>query len=122
MGMMKYLARVGSVGGTARWAADTYMFFRLQHPTSSEWTESAIFRLMIERRYQVLPNPAIEQHLLGINYDGKGLFGLVVEILNCEAELANNTYEYQKMMMSVVIEELHKKGVSEDIIFGRGGY
>ena len=117
MGMMKYLARVGAVGGTARWAADTYRFYRQRHPASPEWSEEAIFRLMIATRYQVMPNPDIETRLLGIDYNGQGLVGLVIEILNCEADFANNTYEYQKMFISVIAEELQKKGISEEVIF-----
>ena len=119
MGMMKYLARVGAVGGTARWAADTYKAYRLRHPASPEWPEDAIYRLMIATRYQVMPNAAVEQHLLGIDYAGRGLLGLVIEVLTCEADFAKNTHDYQDMFMSVIVEELQKKGLSRGVIFGK---
>ncbi len=47
MGLAKWLARRGAVGGTAQWAANGYHFFRRRHSDSQEFPDSAIYRLMI---------------------------------------------------------------------------
>ena len=119
MGMMKFLARAGAVGGTARWAADNYRFFRQRHPASPEWPDEVIFRLMIVNRFRVLPNKAQEEYLLQIeNIAKNGLMGLVVELLRVESGWDNNTAEYQATFLSVIREELEKKGLSFAQIHG----
>ena len=85
MGLKEWLARRGAVGGTARWAAKGYKFFRQRHPNSQEFPDSAIFRLMIVTRYEAAPNERYEQYLLRKCDHFDGLMGLVIEILKVEA-------------------------------------
>ena len=52
MGLFKWLARRGAVGGTARWAADSFLLFRGQHRSRASLPDREIFRLMVAARVQ----------------------------------------------------------------------
>ena len=118
MGLMKWIARRGAVGGTARWAAKGYDFFRRRHPDKSEFTDNSIFRLMIVTRYEPMPDAKAEQFLLSVADQLLGLRGLVAAILTVEAGFTENTPSIQTMFMQVIDEELAKAGVARDVIFG----
>ena len=118
MGFTKWLARRGAVGGTARWAANGYRFFRQCHPDHTEFSDTDIFRLMIVTRYETFPNAEAEQFLLSIADKLVGLRGLVVSVLTVEAGFTENTPSNQQMFMNVIDEELTKKGLHEQVIFG----
>ena len=85
MGIGKWLARRGAVGGTARWAANGYKFFRQRHPDPQDFSDSQIFRLMIVTRYETLPDDNAKGLLLQLADEVMGLRGLVAAILSVEA-------------------------------------
>ena len=116
MGFMKWLARRGSVGGTARWAATSYKFFRQRHPDVNEFSDSDIYRLMIVQRYEAFPDPEAEKWLLSQATRSKGLNRLVTAVLIWEADLEQNTKATQDMFDDVIDEELRKQGIPEDAI------
>lgn len=118
MGFSKWLARKGAVGGTARWAANGYEFFRKRHSDKNEYKDSDIFRLLIVSRYETFPNEHHEQFLLSIAEKLNGLHGLVVAILTVEAGFTENKDSVQKMFIEIIIEELVKAGISNATIFG----
>lgn len=118
MGFGKWLARLGAVGGTARWAANGYRFFRQRHPDTFEFTDNDIFRLMIVTRYEKLHDEEAEKFLLSIADTLVGLRALVVVILTVEAGFTENTESNQSMFMYVIDEEIKKKGISPEIIYG----
>lgn len=115
MGMMKWMARKGAVGGTARWAAQGYAAFANQSPNIDT---SDLYRTLIKHRYSVMPNPQQESFLLGIADQIRGLSGLVVAILTVEAGFTENTPENQQMFMEIIDEELLKNGVPIKIVSG----
>lgn len=118
MGLTRWLARRGGVGGTARWAAKGYNFFRQRHPDPQELSDPELFRLMVMMRYKAMPDPRAEQFLLGIVNQVNGLQGLVVAILMIEAGFTENDDSVQRMFMEIIVEELEKKGIPEIVIYG----
>lgn len=116
MGFMKWLARRGNVGGTARWAATSYKFFRQRHPDVNEFSDSDIYRLMIVQRYEAFPDPEAQKFLLDQATQSKGLNRLVTAVLCWEADFFQNTKETQNMFYEVIDEELRKQGIPEDAI------
>lgn len=120
-GIKKSIVRVGAVGGTARWAAKGYKFFRKRHPDRDEFSDRNIFRLMIVHRYQTMPDDAAERILLARADRMLSLSQLVVAILQVEAGFDENTLENQQMFMDVIEEELQKADVPRDLISWRTG-
>ncbi len=116
MGLAKLLARRGAVGGTARWAANGYHFFRQRHSDSQEFADSAIYRLMIVARYEPFVDKDAEQFLLSTVDTLAGLQGLVVAILTVEAGFTDNDPPVQRMFMDVIAEELAKKHIPSNVI------
>ncbi|MEW5929572.1 MAG: hypothetical protein AB1941_19125 [Gemmatimonadota bacterium] len=121
MGIAKWLARRGAVGGTARWAANGYKFFRQRHPDPQDFSDSQVFRLMIVTRYETLPNAHAERSLLQLADQVLGLRGLVAAILSVEAGFTENTPEAQAMFLDVIAEELENAGLAEQAIYGAKG-
>jgi len=115
MGMMKWMARKGNVGGTARWAAQGYAAFVNQN-LNIETTD--LYRSLIEDRFAIIPNSQHESFLLGIADQIRGLRGLVASILTVEAGFTENTPENQQMFMEIIEEELSKHGVPQKIVTG----
>lgn len=118
MGFTKWLARRGAVGGTARWAANGYRFFRQRHPDCDEFNDSSIFRLMIVHRYQIFPNADREEFLLSVVDQIPGLFSLTRMILVAEAGFSENAPHVKQMFSRVIVEELERKGMPHEVIFG----
>lgn len=115
MGMMKWMARKGAVGGTARWAAQGYAAFVNQSPNIDA---SDLYRTLIKHRYTAMPNPEQESFLLSIADQIRGLRGLVVAILTVEAGFTENTPENQQMFMEIIDEELLNNGVPRNVVSG----
>ena len=115
MGIMKWMARKGAVGGTARWAAQGYAAFANQSPNIDA---PDLYRALIAHRYAVIPNPKQELFLLGIAGQFRGLRGLVVAILTVEAGFTENTPENQQMFMEIIDEELLNNGVPRNVVSG----
>ena len=118
MGFIKWMASKGAVGGTARWAAKGYKFFRQQHPDEEEYPDPVIYRLMIASRYEAKPDPRVEQFLLTLSDSLKGLSALVVAILDQEAGFTENAGQMQQMFLDVIDEELRKQGLTPRVING----
>jgi hypothetical protein len=118
MGIGKWLARRGAVGGTARWAASGYRSFRQRHPNPADMSDVNIFRLLIVTRYENFLNGAAEQFLLNCADELKGLEGLVVAILTAEARFSENSLEVQSMFREIIVEELRKGGLPDAAIRG----
>ncbi len=115
MGIMKWLARKGAVGGTTRWAAKGYMALTNQDPNIEM---GDLYEALIKNRYAVMPNPEKESILLSIVDQIKGLRGLVVSILTVEAGFLENTPDNQQMFIGIILEELKKYRVPKNVIQG----
>lgn len=110
---MKFLARKGAVGGTARIVGKQYRKFRQIHPNKDEIKDSEIYQLIFKDRFKVLGNKTQEDFLLRKAYEMSGLVDLVREILGVEAGYYENTYQNQLMFESIIAEELQKKGINQ---------
>jgi hypothetical protein len=129
MGLMKFAARKGAVGGTARWVADRFLealahgLVDANNCQSSGGIEEEIEKIVkvsLESRYPESYHPFKEGILNQYNrIHGPGLAGFTVSILALEADWAKNTREYRDIFMEVIHEELEKKGVGEIMINGK---
>lgn len=108
---MKFLARKGAVGGTARTIAKHYKYYRGIHPDKEEIKDSEIYRLIIIDRFKL--SKIKQQRLLSEIGLMSGLKDLVVGILTIEADFLDNTMDIQIMFEEVIEEELLKKGIQE---------
>jgi cell fate regulator YaaT (PSP1 superfamily) len=114
MGIMKFLARKGAVGGTARIVGKQYKKFRQIHPNKDEIEDSEIYQLIIKDRFKVLSNKTQEDNLLKKANEMSGLVELIREILGVEAGYYENTYQNQLMFESIIAEELQKIGINHE--------
>jgi hypothetical protein len=119
MGLLKWFARRGSVGVTARWSADAYLTLRGQHRNRGV-TNKVLFRLLVTSRFKTHPDEAGERLLLSFVDDVVGLRGVVAAILTYEAGFTKRSSAVRKLHMAVIDEELQEKGIPRDVIFGRG--
>ena len=115
MGLTKWLARKGAVGGTARWAGKGYKFFRQRHPDPNDCSDNDIFRLMVATRYA--DDPETMEAMLDMAGTAKGLLGLVTLVLSVEAGFNENEWPVQSMFMDVIQEELEELGFSYELIW-----
>lgn len=111
MGLLKFFARLGAVGGTARIIAKQYLNYRKIYPNRETHDDSEIFQLIVRDRYKILKNNEIQSTLLQKTHTITGLTDFVIEILKLEANFAENTYENKKLFEKIIEEELLKKGV-----------
>ena len=114
MGIMKWLARRGAVGGTARWAGKLY--WRVKNSQGPQSTDE-IMSALVEIRYS--NNEAAKAALLDLIDSGEvhGLAHLVTNILSIEAGYAGNSPEQRFMFLDVIREELEKLGVPSKEIY-----
>lgn len=118
--MKESLARAGAVGGTARWAAKGYKFFRQRYPEREGISDQNVFRLMIGHRYQTLSDDEAERTLLAQADRMQSLSQLVVAILRIEAGFDESTLENRQLFTDVIEEELLKADVPDDLVSARG--
>jgi len=118
MGLMKWLARRGTVGKTARREADSLLSIRGQHRSRASLPEKALFRLMVAARFKDHPDEAGERLMLSVVDEMVGLRELVAAFLTCEADFAKRPASTRRMLMEVIDEELEKKGIPRPVIFG----
>jgi len=118
MGIAKWMARKGAVGGTARWAAKMYHGVAMDAP---DRTHEEIVRELIDIRYPSPSDRRTKDSVVsyldtiknghGNRGSSPGLFQLVLSILTCEAGFAENTSKNQRMFMHIIKEELEKLNV-----------
>ena len=129
MGLMKFAARKGAVGGTARWVADRFFealanevidISNCRTPDGIKEEINKVIFLSLESRYYSEPNHPNKDAIMNYyeNFSIPSLSGFTVAILAVEAEFHKNTSEYQSMFLDVINEELVKKGVGDKIIRG----
>lgn len=112
MGLLKFLSRMGAVGGTARIIAKQFNNYRKLHPDRVEMTNQVVFRLIIMDRFSTLKNKKKEEVLKEKAWEISGLKELVIEILTIEAGFLENSIENQLMFEEIIEEELLKMGIS----------
>lgn len=119
VGFKSWIARKGAVGGTARWAANGYKFFRQRHPDPCQFPDASLFRLMVVTRYEAFPDDEKKDYLVSQCDSVQGLVGLVIEVLKVEASLHENDGDNIYMFIEVIEDELKKAGIAKSTRFGR---
>lgn len=109
----KFIARIGATGSTARWVGKHYL--RLKKDGMSD---KDVFVQMIEFRYQVLRFQENKDELLKRTTYLINLADLTFSILQIEGAIktAHMPMDLQKEVLAVIMEELKKTGVSNEII------
>ena len=115
MGFGKWLARKGSIGSTAKTVA---LFYNKSISTCPELSTLDIKADFIDFRYsKVTQNPFAHVAVSKFSELMPGLSGLVVSVLSHEAGYLNNSPENRQLFMEIIIEELEKNGVPDNVIF-----
>lgn len=116
MGIGKWLARRGNVGGTARWAGNAYWSIKKRTPNA---TAEQIMAEMVAVRYRSDSTKRERDALTAIINQGemRGLAHLVTSVLSIEAGFRENTSKNRLMFMDVIKEELEKLGIPEQDIY-----
>ncbi len=113
MAVGKFLARIGSVGGTARWSAKMYHHLNKQYP--------GINGKELHSRLVLIRYPKAHENahtLLEMCDQMKGLRGFAAMVLAVEAGMLDNNKQTIDIFMEVIDEELNKAGISELIANG----
>ena len=131
MGVGSWMARKGNIGGVPRWAGKNYIACmmlayeevdtdKVNNKESFEKIHKTIYEQMIKNRYHVIPNVKYEIYLLEKVHNGKifCLIDLCIEILKVEADLHKNDYNIVHDWLTIIYEELKKKGPGPKSIFG----
>lgn len=111
MGLAKWIAKKGNVGGTARWAAKGYFALKKVDPTIS--TREACCRLL-EIRYNNNHAKLMEGRATIQRSESFGLSRLVTLILMMEAGFSRNDLDTRAMFIDVIQEELERLGAPTD--------
>ena len=129
MGLMKFAARKGAPGSTARWVGDRFLeslevglidIKNCRTVSGIEEELQKIVEISLESRYPETFHPFKNGILDMYNrLYGPGLAGFTVAILSYEADWAQNSLENRNEMLEVIHEELAKKGVGEKMINGQ---
>lgn len=129
MMIMKYLARKGSVGGTARWVAKAFFaalaegVINIDNCATQTGLRGEIEKVVhfaLAARFHFNPQHKHAQEILREYQNGapKGLLGFTISILAVEAGYYENTVENITMFDEVIAEELRRKHVGEAMISG----
>ena len=109
----KFILKVGATGSTARWVAKHYM--RL---SKEGFTDNEIFHELVTFRYKVFKMQGVEEKLRQRLSYITNLSDLTFSILQLEGALKtkNMPMDMQMEALSVIMEELKKAGVPNEII------
>lgn len=112
----RWMVRRGFPGSVARWAAKMFIYLRLQNPTHGE---KSLFELMIRSRYALMPSDAKLSRLLAGLPAMSGLRDLVRHILVVESSAIEAGPDSFKIMLQIAVEELYRKGLTDEDVWGR---
>lgn len=130
MGLGKYLARKGAIGGTARWVADAFWgamsnnILDVTNCSTQQGLEKEIDKVVqfaLAVRFKTNPTHHHANQIYNIykNSSSKGLVDFTISILAVEADYYKNTTSNMLMFDEVILEELRQKKVGEAIISGK---
>ena len=102
MGLMKFMARKGAVGGTARTVAKRYKHYRNIHPNKEEMKDKTIWRLIIMDRYEVIkiPKMRVDWLMAAASERMNGLKDLVIGILDIIMSSGRITTKFSFLFIS----------------------
>ena len=121
MGFISAFANLGSIGSTTKWAIKMYNEIKTEN---KELNSNQIFSAMVEIRLSSFPLGSndygldYESHMIQFANQAPGLAGLIIEILNTEAELSKNSGSNIREMIKPVFEKLEDTDLSEEEKYG----
>lgn len=114
MGIKKFLAKKGAVGGAARWAIKGY---RAYINIEKNPKLNNMLRFLVSARFEIDAKGHEEILLEMINKNEiRGLAHLVTLILIAEAGYSENTEENKAMFREVILEELNSASIPPNFI------
>jgi len=121
MGFLSAFANLGSVGSTTKWAIKGYQSFKSEN---NDLKPNEIFYKMVQIRYGSSPLDENEfdlnftAHMMDYSIKAPGLAGLIIEILNTEAELYKNDYKFIDDMIKPIFDKLEDTDLSKEEKYG----
>ena len=121
MGFLSAFANFWSIGSTAKWAIKMYDEIKSEN---KELKQNEIFSRMVEIRLSSFPlgsneyNLDYESHMTQFANHAPGLAGLIIEILNTEAELSENSGSNINEMIKPIFDKLDDSDLSTKEKYG----
>ena len=121
MGFLSAFANFGSIGSTSKWAIKMYDDIKSQ---SKNLKPNEIFFKMVQIRYVSSPLGSNDYgldfttHMLNYSKVAPGLAGLIIEILNTEAELYKNEPNFLGDMIKPIFDKLEDTDLSDKEKYG----
>ena len=121
MGFISAFANFGSIGSTTKWAIKGYESISSEN---KKFKPEQIFLKMIETRYESMPLGSNEYgldftaHIINYSKEAPGLAGLIIEILNVEAELYKNEPNFLGDMIKPIFNKLEDTDLSNKEKYG----
>ena len=121
MGFLSAFANFGSIGSTTKWAIKMYKEIKSEN---KKLKPNQIFSKMIEIRTNSFPLGSnkygldYESHMIKFADHAPGLAGLIIEILNTEAELSENDHKFINDMIKPIFDKLEDSDLSAKEKYG----
>lgn len=121
MGFLSAFSNFGSIGSTSKWAIKMYNDIKIQN---KKLKPNEIFLKMIQIRYSSSPLGDNEygldftQHMQDYSKQMPGIAGLVIEILNVEAELYKNEPNFIGEMIKPIFNKLEETNLNSKEKYG----
>ena len=121
MGFISAFANLGSIGSTTKWAIKIYNEIKSEN---KKLKPNQIFSKMVEIRLSSFPlgnnkyNLDYENHMIQFAKQAPGLAGLIIEILNTEAELSENSGSNINEMIKPIFDKLEDTNLSTEEKYG----
>ena len=121
MGFISAFANFGSIGSTTKWAIKMYNEIKSEN---KKLKPNQIFSKMVEIRLSSFPlgsnkyNLDYESHMIQFANNAPGRAGLIIEILNTEAELSENSGSNITEMIKPIFDKLEDSDLSTKEKYG----
>ena len=121
MGFISAFANLGSIGSTTKWAIKMYNQIKSDN---KKLDPNQIFSMMVQARIQSIPFGSnkygldYESHMIQFANHAPGLAGLIIEILNTEAELSENSGSNINEMIRPIFDKLEDTNLSTKEKYG----
>jgi len=121
MGFISAFANFGSIGSTTKWAIKMYNQIKTEN---KKLNLNQIFSRMVEIRLSSFPLGSnkygldYESHMTKFANHAPGLAGLIIEILNTEAELSENSGSNINEMIKPIFDKLEDTDLSAKEKYG----
>ena len=121
MGFISAFSNFGSIGSTTKWAIKMYNQIKSDN---KKLDPNQIFSMMVQARIQSIPFGSnkygldYESHMIQFANHAPGLAGLIIEILNTEAELSENSGSNINEMIRPIFDKLEDTNLSTKEKYG----